>query len=85
MSYLLGLLGLLLGGLLYNNTKRKSAEVLIENLEVKNQANALDKEASKNSGLLEAEEEKRKAIEEKKNEESNKDPVDFINNRYPSK
>lgn len=85
MEYLLGLIALLFGGFLYTNTKKKSAEALLENNEVHKEANKLDKEVSKNEGLLEAEEIKRKEIEEKKNEQVGQDPVDFINNRYPPK
>lgn len=85
MEFLLGLIALLFGGFLYTNTKKKSAESLLENNEVHKEANKVDQEISKNTGTLASEEEKRKAIEEKKNEEVKQDPVDFINDRYPSK
>ena len=79
MEYILGLLGVILGGIGYLFIKKKSAEALLENNEVKSKLNDLDKDKAKNDGLLDAEAEKRKDLfssaEEKKNNPI--DPKDF--------
>lgn len=62
MSYLLGLIGLLLGGFGYNYIKRKSVESLLLNNDTKSKLNDQDKNKAKNDGLLEAEEEKRENL-----------------------
>jgi len=81
MSYLIGLIGLLFGALFYTNTKKNSANALLENNDVNKAANKVDQQVSKNDGLLEAEEEKRKALEGKKNEQDHEDSVSYFNNR----
>lgn len=69
----------------YLKVKKDSAEALNENIDTKNKINELDKDASKNSGLLEAEEEKRKQLENEKNEKikdtSLNTLIDFFNGR----
>lgn len=59
MEYLLGFIGLLLGALGYNFLKRKSAEALLQNNEVKSKLNEQDKNKAQNDGLLSAEDQKR--------------------------
>ena len=59
MEYLLGLIGLMAGSIIYLFVKKGSAEALLQNNEVKSQLNELDKVKAKNDGLLAAEEEKR--------------------------
>ena len=81
IKYLLGIIAGLVVAVWYLFTRSKSAEALNENLEVGKAANKLDQEAVKNSGLLESEEEKRKELEAKKNEQDHQDSVDFFNNR----
>lgn len=72
MEYLLALVGLLLGAFGYNFLKRKSAESLLENNEVKSKLNEEDKNKAQNDGRLEAEESRRtdflKDSETRKNE-----------------
>jgi len=52
----------LIGYIIYSDTKRKSAEALVENLDTKKKLNELDKNVAKNEGLEEAEQEKRDEI-----------------------
>ncbi len=60
---LLTVIGISLGGLLYYKGKAGSAGALLENSDSKEKLNKEDKDIAKSSGLLEAEEEKRKALE----------------------
>ena len=69
MEYLIVMVVALFGGLLYERTKRKSAESSLDNLETKKEILELEKQKTKNSGLIAAEKEKREEI---KNEESKK-------------
>lgn len=64
MEYILGLIAVLAGGLIYYRTKAKSAEALNENLDTKKEVIELSKDIAEKTGLLKAEEEKRKDIEE---------------------
>lgn len=59
--------------LLYEKNKRESAEALNDNLETKEKVDAINKDVIKNEALIAAEEEKRKEIEKKLEEEKNKD------------
>lgn len=86
MEYIIGILLALLGGLVYERTKRKSAEAILENNEVAKANIELDKTKAKLEGLDQAEEElRRKELErlkEKQDEKlSDKDIIDFFNNR----
>ena len=81
MEYLVGIIGALLGYLFYTNTKRKSAEALLENNEVNKQSNQIDKEMSKTQGIEQSEEEKRKALEVIKNDAETKSTTDYFNDR----
>lgn len=74
MEYIVGLLVTLVGLLFYERSKRKSAEGSLENLETKKEILTIDKDVSKNNGLIEAEKEKREEI---KNEESKKSLSDL--------
>lgn len=73
LEILLGIIGALLGGLVYLKTKKDSAEALNTNNDVKNEAGKLDANIEKSKALLEAEEEKRKSLaSDLKKEEGNK-------------
>lgn len=76
MEYIIGLVLSLLGALLYTNTKRKSAEALLSNSKTKDRLNEEDKDIAKNSGLLEAEVEKRKEIEKRLAKGNGKDATE---------
>lgn len=79
MEYLLGLIAILFGAFGYNYVKRRGAEALLENNEVKSQLNEQDKNKAQNDGLLAAEDQKRE--EASKNANGRKDqpvkPTDF--------
>jgi len=64
MELILSVIGILLGLLGYNFVKRRSAEALLENNETNKKLNEQDKAIARDSGLLQAEEAKRKQIEE---------------------
>lgn len=59
IKYVLGLIAALAGAVIYLFVKKQSAEALLQNNEVKSKINDLDKDKSKNDGLLAAEAEKR--------------------------
>lgn len=79
MEYIFGLIALLLGALGYNVIRRRSAEALLQNNEIKSKLNEQDKDKARNDGLLAAEEEKR--ADSKSNGDARKDqpvkPDDF--------
>lgn len=79
MEYLLGLIGLLLGAFGYTWIKKRSAEALLQNNEVKSKINEYDKDKAQNDGLLGAEETKRADLQQDADERKNKpvDPTDF--------
>jgi len=86
MEYLIGLILALLGGLFYTNTKRKSAEALLENNDVTKKVNAKDHDIELKRAQLEFEAAKRAAIESKSklkessgDDVSQKDLEDFLN------
>lgn len=81
MEYVVGLIVGLVGWLFYERSKRKSAEGVIENLETHKKTLELDKEATKNTGLLEAEEAKREEIKNDKDKKSLSDIARFLNDR----
>ncbi len=86
LSYLLSGGAAILVALYYLWTKKTSAEALNMNNEVKDALNQLDKDVSKNDGLLLSEEEKRKALEEELKEKKNENPdnsnlLDFFKRR----
>lgn len=83
MSYILGLIGVLLAALGYNFVKRRSAEALNANIEVGKKLNEVDKSVAKNEGLLQSEEERREAIKRQMDASSKefktiKDLEDFL-------
>lgn len=80
--------GIAILGFLYTweKSKRKQAEALNLNIETKEQINQLNKEIYKNDAALQAEETKRKEINEDFNKEvsrelDTKETEDFFNNR----
>ena len=81
MEYLIGLIVALIGGLLYERSKRKTAESPLDNLETKKQVLELEKQESKNSGLIDAEKEKREEIKNEQSKKSLDDLARFFNDR----
>jgi hypothetical protein len=81
MEYLIGLIVALIGGLLYERSKRKTAESSLDNLETKKQVLELEKQESKNSGLIDAEKEKREEIKNEQSKKSLDDLARFFNDR----
>ena len=81
MEYLIGLIVALIGGLLYERSKRKTAEGSLDNLETKKEVLELEKQESKNSGLIEAEKEKREEIKNEESKKSLDDLARFFNDR----
>jgi hypothetical protein len=79
MEYVIGLVVILLGGLFYEKSKRKSAEGVLENLETKKQIIEIEKDVSKHDGLIEAEKEKREEIKNDKTKKSLSDLARFFN------
>ena len=84
MGVLIALLGVAGGGIFFLFSKWKSAEALNSNNDTKGQLLEKDKVIAVNNGSLSTEEARRndaaKAAEEKKNENSAKDVLDFLNN-----
>ncbi len=88
IQYLIGLIVVLFGGLVYNRTKKQSAEALLENQETKEKLLNVDKSALVDKANLEAEKQKTeelKADHDKvgPNEENIKDILDFFNSNLP--
>lgn len=90
MTELLGALGAIIaalfGAVIYFKSKKDTAEALNQNIEVKEKLNEVSKEIAKNEGLSQAEEEKRKQLEDEANKEKEKgltgeDLANFFNNR----
>jgi hypothetical protein len=81
MDYLIGLVAILLGGLLFERSRRKSAEGVLENLDTKKELLKQETLTAKNQGLLEAEEEKRKEIKSNEDKKSLDDIARFLNDR----
>lgn len=75
MSYLIGLLVAAVAGLLYQKSKRDSAEAVLVNNDVIKEDNKLSSGIDKNNALLQAEEEKRK-------EKTNEDNLDAIADHF---
>lgn len=81
MQYLFAIIAGLVGWLFYSNTKKNSAEALLENNDANKKLNGIDKVLSEQQGLIAAEEDKRKEAEAKKNEDTSKSTIDFLNDR----
>lgn len=84
MVILIAAFSTLIGWLLYERSKRKSAEALNDNIKTKEEVLEIQKDVVKNEGLIDAERIKReemiKKLEEEKNKDvSNKDLLDFFN------
>lgn len=83
MDILFGLIAGLFGLYLFTKNKKNSAEALLENNKVTSETNKIDKDISKNDGLLESEEAKRKELtdnaEKQKQDVSQKTLLDFFN------
>lgn len=84
MEYLIALLGLMGGAVVWLFVKKQSAEALNLNNDTKSKLNDLGKDIAKNEGLLSSEAEKRKEIEnniskEKSTNESLEDLKGFFN------
>lgn len=88
MEYLIGIILALVGGLFYTNSKKKSAESLLENQSTKEKLLEVDKANLKDQANLEVEKEKTAKLKEEHekigaNEESIKDVLDFFNSTKP--
>lgn len=84
MDYLIGLLVALGLGFLYQRNRANTAEARNDNLEVKEELNNINKDISKNDGLLDAEEEKRKELQkqvENLTADTVTNIVDYLNKR----
>jgi len=80
MEYVIGVIALLIGGLVYERTKRKSSEAILENLDSKKKDGKLEAEVIKDQARLEVESEKREEIKnEPIKDVSVDDLVDFFN------
>jgi len=83
----LSLLVAILVGILYFLWRKKEADdALLQNQQTKEQINTLNETISKNDGLLEAEEQKRKDLEDqlkqKERQDASKDALlDFLNSK----
>jgi len=76
MQYLLGLIALLGLGFLFKSKQASTAEALLDNQKAKEGLNKVDQIISKNTDLLEAEDQKRKEI----TNVSSQELIDFVNN-----
>lgn len=93
MNLILGLIGAVIalgGAFLYQLIRRKVSEALLANNETKDQLNTINKDISKNDGLLEAEKEKRdqiaKDLKDKESLNATKDElVDWLNTNKSDK
>jgi hypothetical protein len=81
MEYLIGIVVGLVGLLFYERSKRKSAEGSLNNLETKKEVLEVEKNLSKNEGLIEAEKEKREEIKNEESKKSLDDLARFFNDR----
>lgn len=86
MQYIIGLIGLLFGSLLFFKNKASSAEAMNKNIDTKNAVNKEDSSISKDQGLLASEEQKRQEAAQNATKEEQKDVnsqeiADFFNNR----
>lgn len=87
MEYLIGIIVALLGAFFYQNSKRKTAEALNQNIETKTELNKFDQSSAKDQGLIDAEMVKRAQIEKEMHEMINKnvdikDLEDFLNRKH---
>lgn len=84
MEVLIGIIVALITGLFYTNSKRKSAEALLENNDVEKELNKKDVSIDREKIRLEVEENNRKELERIRKEKegsdvSHKDIEDFFN------
>lgn len=75
MEYIIGLIGLLLGGIGYLFVKKQSAEALLNNTETKGKVIDLERERAK-LGAAEEIERLRRELEAKNAEERKNNPID---------
>ncbi len=85
MNYLIGIIVAILGGFLYQKSKRETAEARNENLEVKEELLKTDSKIADNNAELKVEEnnqsELKKKLEEIPLDSTISNIVDFLNNR----
>ena len=84
MAYLLGLIGALIGGLIFYKTKAQSAGSLLENAKTKEEINKHDSTIAGNAGRISAEQERINDVQTSSKKElekvtSNEDLVGFFN------
>ncbi len=90
MEVLIGIIVLLGGGFLFVNSKRKSAEGLLQNQETKEKLLDIDKSSLKDQASLELEKQKTEALKEEHekpgaNEQNIKDILNFFNDTFTKK
>lgn len=81
IKYVIAVFVGLLGYSAYQTITKRGAKGLLENLDTKNALNDKDKDIAKNTGLLQAEEEKRKDNEKTPDDVSNDQLRDFFNKK----
>lgn len=86
MQILLGIVALLVGGLFFERSRRKSAEGLLDNLKTKEEILEKDKQINENNALKTNEELKRNQLNqdietEKNSKDNNEDLENFFNKR----
>lgn len=84
MEYLIGLLVLALGGLLWNKKRADNAEALNDNVDTKTKVITIEEFIAKNRAMLDAEKAKRDQLEAdlkaKENKDVSKDEIlDYLN------
>lgn len=81
VEYVVAAFVALLGYAGYQTIRRRNAEAINQNVEVKNQLNEIDKGISKNQGLADAEASKREELKKQQNDplKTIKEMEDFLN------
>jgi hypothetical protein len=90
VDILIGIIVLLGGGFLFVNSKRKTAEGLLQNQETKEKLLDIDKSSLKDQAALELEKQKTEALREEHekpglNEENVKNILNFFNDTFNKK
>jgi hypothetical protein len=86
LKYLLGAIVFLLGGFLFQRSKRKSAEALLENQESRQEVHNLEAQKDTNDASLQLEEQRREDIKKNAEHEENRpvldsELLDFLNRK----
>ena len=76
MQYLIGVIAVLLGGFIFERSRRQSAESLLTNADSKKEVQDIEANKEKNNASLQLEEDRRNMIKEKSDEEKTRDLLD---------